>query len=90
MLRPLRSADEQRFLEAQQAFNAGKPFMNDADYEALKRQLRQAGSFVTVQGPRCSLVSQAVYSDAEVDYLKMVALNIPPALLVSLLASGPW
>lgn len=78
------SGDEQKFLEAQQAFNAGKPIMNDTDYDALKQKLRQGGSFVTAQGPRCSIRSRAVYSDAQVDYTKMVAINIPPALLVSL------
>lgn len=76
------SGDEQKFLEAQQAFNAGKPIMNDTDYDALKQKLRQGGSFVTAQGPRCSIRSRAVYSDAQVDYTKMVAINIPPALLV--------
>lgn len=74
--------DEQLFLEAQLGFNRGQPIMSDADFDKLKLKLKQSGSFVTSQGPRCSLRSGSMYSDAQVDYLKMVGLNIPPALLV--------
>lgn len=34
------------------------------------------------QGPRCSLRSKKMYSDAYPDYLRMTALNVPAALLV--------
>lgn len=34
------------------------------------------------QGPRCSLRSKKMYSDAYPDYLRMTALNLPAALLV--------
>lgn len=76
------STDEQRFLEAQVAFAKGRPIMSDADFEALKLELRRAGSPVTAQGARCSLLSRKMYSDAAVDYLKLVAINVPAALLV--------
>ena len=46
------SANELRFLEAKRAFEAGRPVMSDADYEALKRELKQAGSAIAIQGPR--------------------------------------
>ncbi|GAB4821390.1 hypothetical protein N2152v2_008436 [Parachlorella kessleri] len=76
------SGDEQRFLEAQLAYNAGKPLLSDAEFSALKTKLRQSGSKVTAQGPRCSLQTQEVKADADVDWVKMVGLNVPPALVV--------
>ena len=75
------SADELRFLEAALAFNSGKPVMSDAAYDALKASLRAADSFVTQQGPRCSLRSKRVFANARPDYLKMVALNLPAAIV---------
>ena len=38
---------------------------------------------VAVQGPRCSIRSKNMYSDLEIDYLKMLLLNLPGVLLVS-------
>ncbi len=37
---------------------------------------------VCAQGPRCSIRTQNMYSDAVPDYLRMLALNVPAALLV--------
>jgi hypothetical protein len=37
---------------------------------------------LVLQGPRCSLRSKKMYSDAYPDYLRMTALNLPAALLV--------
>ena len=76
------SSDEQRFLEAQLGYNAGKPIMSDAEFDELKLRLRQANSVVTEQGPRCSIRTRKVMSDASVDYLKLTLLNLPAALLV--------
>lgn len=53
-------------------FNKGSPIMSDADFDALKARLKAEGSVVAVQGPRCSLRSRKVVSDASVDYLKLV------------------
>lgn len=75
-------ADEQRFLEAVQAYSTGNPILSDEDYDALKNELRQRGSIVSAQGPRCSIRSKKMYSDATPDYLRMTALNLPAALLV--------
>lgn len=76
------SPDELRFLEAQKAANKGKPIMSDTDFDALKLKLRRNNSIVTAEGPRCSLRSRRVYTNASVDYLKLVAINVPAALLV--------
>ncbi|PSC69824.1 PGR5 1A [Micractinium conductrix] len=76
------SSDEQRFLEAQIAFNKGKPLMSDTDFDALKLKLRRENSIITAEGPRCSLTSRKMYSTATVDYIKLLALNVPAALLV--------
>lgn len=76
------SSDEQRFLEAQMAYNRGKALLGDAEFDALKLRLKQSGSIITAQGPRCSLRSKKMYSDAAVDYLRLLGINIPAALLV--------
>lgn len=75
---------EKKFLEASLAYNAGKPIMSNEDFDKLKTQLRKENSIVTAQGARCSIRSRKMYSDAKVDYLRMVALNIPAALTVLL------
>lgn len=41
-----------------------------------------SGRILLRQGPRCSLRSKKMYSDAYPDYLRMTALNVPAALLV--------
>jgi hypothetical protein len=71
----------QRFLEASLAFARGAPSLSDAEYDALKLELKDSGSRVALAGPRCSLRSQRVYSDSTVDYARMTALNIPGALV---------
>lgn len=75
---------EKRFLEASMAYNAGKPIMSNEEFDALKRQLRKENSVVTAQGARCSIRSRKMYSDAQVDYLRMLALNVPAAVTVLL------
>ena len=75
------SADELRFLEASLAYNSGgKPVMSDAEFDALKVALKRDGSFVTAQGPRCSIRTKKMYADAAPDYLLMTALNLPAAI----------
>ena len=59
--------------------------MSDAEYDALKLELKTSGSDVALAGPRCSLRSQRVYSDSTVDSGRMTLLNVPGAL-VGLLA----
>lgn len=75
-------SDEQRFLEATMSYSKGQPIMSDEEYDALKAELKQRSSIVSAQGPRCSIRSKKMYSDAYPDYLRMTALNIPAALLV--------
>ncbi|KAF6264208.1 hypothetical protein COO60DRAFT_1281924 [Scenedesmus sp. NREL 46B-D3] len=75
-------SNEQRFLEASQAYVKGQPIMSDEDYDALKAELKLKSSVVAAQGPRCSIRSKKMYSDAYPDYLRMTALNLPAALLV--------
>ena len=41
-----------------------------------------------MQGPRCSIRSKNMYSDVDVDYPKMLLLNLPGVLLVSSLSRG--
>lgn len=74
--------DEQRFLEAATMYAKGKPIMSDAEYDELKNKLRASNSIVVAQGPRCSLDTKKVYSDATPDYLRMTALNIPATVAV--------
>lgn len=44
-------------------------------------RLQKSNSRVTVGGPRCSLRSGKVYSDSQLDYLKMTLLNLPAAVI---------
>lgn len=53
-----------------------------ADFDALKVRLRQGNSVVTARGPRCSISSRKLSSDASVDYLKLTLINLPAALVV--------
>jgi hypothetical protein len=76
------SSKEQRFLEATMSFNSGKPILNNEEYDKLKAELKEEGSVVVQAGPRCSIRSRRVYSDATPDYLKMTLLNLPAALVV--------
>jgi hypothetical protein len=79
---PVLSTDEQRFLEASIAYYKGQPIMPDDEFDALKTELRNTSSIVTAQGPRCSIRTKKMYSDATPDYLRMTLLNLPAALLV--------
>jgi hypothetical protein len=76
------SSTEQRFLEAMMAYTKGKPILTDEEFDKLKGELRSQDSVVTRAGPRCSLRSKKMYSDAKPDYLKLTLLNVPAALLV--------
>ncbi|CAD6207748.1 unnamed protein product [Miscanthus lutarioriparius] len=71
------SEDEQKLLEASMAYAAGSPIMSDAEFDELKIKLKTDGSVIVMEGPRCSLRSHKVYSDLNVDYLKMFLLNVP-------------
>ncbi|KAK6117121.1 hypothetical protein DH2020_049166 [Rehmannia glutinosa] len=75
------SGDEQRFLEASMAYVSGNPIMSDKEFDELKQKLKMDGSEIVVEGPRCSLRSRKVYSDLNVDYLKMFLLNVPAAVV---------
>lgn len=78
---PVLSSTESKFLQASKAFAVGKAIMSDKEYDDLKKELKRKGSIVTAQGPRCSIRSKNMYSDLEVDYVKMLALNLPGVLL---------
>ena len=78
------SKNEQKFLEAVLSFNKGKPIMTNQEFDQLKVALKKENSMVTAEGPRCSIRSRKMYSDASVDYLRLVALNIPAAITVLL------
>lgn len=77
MLSPL----EQRFLEVSMAYAAGNPVVTDKEYDEIKSELKRQGSTVVLQGPRCSLRTQEVVSDCQLDYLRMTLLNLPATLL---------
>lgn len=76
------SSDEQRFMEATISYNNGKPILSDEEYDELRAVLKSKDSVVVAAGPRCSIRSRKVYSDAKPDYLKLTLLNVPAALLV--------
>lgn len=50
-----------------------------------------AAGVLPKQGPRCSIRSRKLYSDATPDYLKMTLLNLPAAVVVRRPSPGmPW
>lgn len=76
------SSAEMKFLEATMAFNKGKSILTNDEFDALKGQLKEEGSSVVSAGPRCSIRSKKVYTDASPDYLKLTLLNVPAAVVV--------
>eukprot|EP01024_Parvocaulis_polyphysoides_P017441 TRINITY_DN176_c1_g1_i1.p1 TRINITY_DN176_c1_g1~~TRINITY_DN176_c1_g1_i1.p1 ORF type:complete len:328 (+),score=33.80 TRINITY_DN176_c1_g1_i1:69-1052(+) len=82
------SSKEQKFIEASVAYQSGKAIMTDEEYDQLKLQLKMEDSFVTLQGPRCSIRSGKMYSDSVPDYNRMLLLNVPAVLLVLLVVFG--
>uniref|UniRef100_A0A7N1A7B0 PGRL1A transmembrane protein n=1 Tax=Kalanchoe fedtschenkoi TaxID=63787 RepID=A0A7N1A7B0_KALFE len=75
------SSDEQKFLEASMAYTSGNPIMSNEEFDQLKNRLKAEGSEIVVEGPRCSLRSRKVYSDLQVDYFKMLLLNVPATVV---------
>jgi hypothetical protein len=75
-------SNEQKFLEASMAFSQGKPILSDTEFDELKTKLKQSNSIVTAQGPRCSVRTKKMYSDASADYLRTTLLNLPAVLFV--------
>lgn len=76
------TSNEQRFLEAMRAYTRNEPILSDEEYDDLKDALIRENSVVTRAGPRCSIRSRRMYSDAKPDYLKLTLINVPAALLV--------
>ncbi|KAG1671002.1 hypothetical protein FOA52_014244 [Chlamydomonas sp. UWO 241] len=75
-------SDEMRFLEARLAYARGKPIISDEAFDELRMKLKTSASVVTAQGPRCSIRSRKLYSDAQFDAIRMTLLNLPAVLLV--------
>lgn len=76
------SSDEMKFLEARLGYAKGQPIMSDDEFDALRGQLRSNNSVVSAQGPRCSIRTRKLYSDAQYDIARMTALNVPAVLLL--------
>lgn len=74
------SSAELKFLEASMAFNKGKNLLTNEEFDRLKGVLKEEGSSVVSAGPRCSIRSKKVYTDASPDYLKLTLLNLPAAV----------
>eukprot|EP00955_Chlamydomonas_euryale_P014760 158541-Chlamydomonas_euryale.AAC.1 len=71
-----------KFLEARLGYGKGQPIMSDEEFDALRGQLRSNNSVVSAQGPRCSIRTRKLYSDAQYDIARMTALNVPAVLLL--------
>jgi len=79
---PILDKKEMQFLEASIAYSKGQPILSDEEYDSLKQELRLSNSVVAAQGPRCSIRSKKMYSDANPDYLKMTLLNLPATMVI--------
>merc|ERR1712176_48389 len=62
---------------ATKAYSMGKPILSDEQFSDLKMKLKEQGSPIASGGPRCSIRSRRVFTDLNVDYLKLTLLNIP-------------
>ena len=72
------SKDEIRFVLANKRYKMGKPFLNDAEYDALRNELREQGSLVVLHdGASCSPDSGLCKTDLRVDNGKTRLLYLP-------------
>ena len=72
------SKDEIKFLIANKRFRLGTPILSDPEYDALRRQLKVAGSTVVLhEAPSCSVTTGECKQDMRVDQGKQRLLYIP-------------
>lgn len=72
------SKNEIRYLLANKRYKMGKPVLNDAEYDALRLQLKKDGSSVAMHdAPRCDVDSGVCKMDLRVDKGKTRLLYLP-------------
>lgn len=72
------SKNEIRYLLANKRYKMGKPVLNDAEYDALRLQLKKEGSSVAMHdAPRCDVDSGVCKMDMRVDKGKTRLLYLP-------------
>jgi len=80
------SKDEIQFVLANKRFKMGKPVMNDGEYDALRKRLKEAGSKVIIHdAAACNLDTGVCKADLRVDEAKQRLLYIPGTSLGLLL-----
>ncbi|CAN6471779.1 unnamed protein product [Victoria cruziana] len=65
---------EALYLQARDAYYSGRPLIVDDMFDKVELRLRCYGSKSVVKYPRCSLMRQSTYADAEEDLSQVLAL----------------
>ncbi|XP_020586334.1 PGR5-like protein 1A, chloroplastic isoform X2 [Phalaenopsis equestris] len=79
---------EALYQQARDSYYSGKPLIFDDMFDRVELKLRLYGSKCVVKYPRCSLLRQSTYADAEEDPSQVLALVIVWILLLALGSSA--
>ncbi|KAJ4979997.1 hypothetical protein NE237_010777 [Protea cynaroides] len=74
---------EALYRQARDAYYSGKPLIIDDMFDKVELKLRWYGSKSVVKYPRCSLLRQSTYADAEEDHSQVLALASVWTLLLA-------
>ncbi|PKU76449.1 PGR5-like protein 1B, chloroplastic [Dendrobium catenatum] len=79
---------EALYQQARDSYYSGKPLIFDDMFDKVELKLRSYGSKSVVKYPRCSLMRQSTYADAEEDPSQVLALATVWTLLLALGSSA--
>ncbi|KAI0495600.1 hypothetical protein KFK09_021902 [Dendrobium nobile] len=79
---------EALYQQARDSYYSGKPLIFDDMFDKVELKLRSYGSKSVVKYPRCSLMRQSTYADAEEDPSQVLALATVWILLLALGSSA--
>ncbi|CAN6331129.1 unnamed protein product [Urochloa humidicola] len=86
---PIETASQEKlealYHQARDSYYSGQPLIVDAMFDKVELKLRLYGSKSVVKYPRCSLIWQSTYADAEEDQSMFMALS---SIWISLLLFG--
>lgn len=81
--------DEAKYLAAMQAYLQGKPMMSDSEFDALKRELKEAGSkFAVDTEPKCYIDTGVCKVTLKEDKFRSNLLYLPAGAILSIVWLG--
>ncbi|KAG0485383.1 hypothetical protein HPP92_009462 [Vanilla planifolia] len=72
------------YRQARDSYYSGRPLIIDDMFDKVELKLRLYGSKSVIKYPRCSLMRQSTYSDAEEDFSQVLVLALVWILLLAL------